>query len=188
MEGGPLLDRRACTQAQSIHAFDQAQEQHEHVLASGPLHRQRQGLQRDGREPFTQERLRVDWRIGDQGAVLVADARRERNQGPRVTRGRPKPRLAFSLGAELKARGDVRDREQTNGIRVPEPHDQAERLLGTRARDDFVIRAAARAQGRGAQDLAARKREPRGQLPRTTMVRNRSARARTATKSFTIIS
>ena len=130
---------------------------------AAPLHRQRQGLQRDGREPFTQERLRVDWRVGDQGAVLVADPCREWNQGPCVTRGRPKPRLAFSLGAELKARGDVRDREQTNGIRVPEPHDQAKRLLGTRARDDFVIRSAARAQGRGAQDLAARKREPRGQ-------------------------
>ena len=128
-----------------------------------PLHRQRQRLQRDGREPFAQERLRVDWRVGDQGAVLVGDPRRERNQGPRVTRGRPEPRLAFSLGAELKARGDARDSEQINGIRVPEPHDQAQRLLGTRARYDVVIRAAARAQGRGAQDLAARKWEPRTQ-------------------------
>jgi hypothetical protein len=26
MEGGPLLDGRACTRAQSIHAFDQTQE------------------------------------------------------------------------------------------------------------------------------------------------------------------
>ncbi len=161
MKGGPLLDRRAYTHAQSINAFDQSQEHHERVLASGSLNRQRQRLQRDGREPFAHERLRVDRRVGDQGAVLVADPRRERNQGPRVTRGRPEARLAFSLGAELKARGDARDSEQTNGIRVPEPHDQAKRLLGTRPCDDVVIGAAARAQGRRAQDLAARKWEPR---------------------------